>query len=1443
VNVLQIWEHELSAAGRGLSAGLIHMDDAAAGFAEESSPPAGTSARRATTLGKRFRKVVATHLLSQPGQHPKDYDAAPGLVGQKRRTVCFGVAEKMETQSGGQPLRLPPDMQSATDAEGGDRQEQCESDSSCSSGATLDEGTSPRHKRLTTMLDEPDYLRDDLRVAVEVQQSLIRLGELLGQPPGWEPARINRRPFVACFRRAVRKVGAMASPMLRRDLLQRVVCEWCDSEERRQPTQHRSRHEIVEGVHKVGFFWCQVRDAARRGVKELQAQGPAQFEANALEHHADRRDAVRGTALGQLHRVGKDTDSAVSPIPVESTSLPLYGGFRSNAWTSKLDKAVDDIGSDLLRKHILERIAPLRARQKSGQASQFAALGQIFTKLEHADQRTIRRRKTPADRPQATESHTFTLDDQAVRQRGRRAAMTAKTESEVGPRRATVLAPALGSSDRKRLPALSPWAGDRVSTPCTGAARTAIGICGTAAGCAGSTATDRNVGTPRSASVLGVSGDCDWSRKAVRKPALRCGEVDAFHGAKLAVRSAQRGIVPTEATLPHPQPVDADGICTSLGNTRFDALGIATREAAMYLQASTDNRAVPTMHAFFAESGACTADMSKHHLTDVALKALIAPLAARYHNGALEGLNLSAGSLKDGFSELLQELAPTRQALDPANPSRLAVARTRSCARRLDFLDLSFNPLTQQSIYEIANSLLYRRLQVRRLLLSGIPMTPEAIERLCHCVGMSGSIEEVGLSDTHIGRSRQESCDCAAQLCFKVGVLDLSHNFFREEGLASLGRALGGGSIVTRLSLAGNVWSTGAMQDFCEAIGDNCSLDWLDLSACELDDKAAICLEDSLTVHPHLQQLDMSQNPIGVIGLRAMLRITADDSMQLNVLRVQHIRQSIVDPIVQYNPAHDSEDYLHDKALSLGQAYHRAVLRLLLRRAESVGNPVESAFNRFTLAGERRSLAAFARPAHGRRFVVPAEGVAAFSFVIRVIDESITCASDAVAASMRKLRIPVGIAKFIALVRIWREHEYDEERRLFLLAATRDLLFQVAQIKFFAHEAAKQAPDKMGEALATFCTTAERFDRAIVILTLRSAAAKSVSPGLSSRVGVARAARLVSRLARLNLDSLTGRHKFDLVNPTDYSAADRCFQAMHWEASVAATKQLLDTTECGRYIGIRNYTIDGAGGHYWPGKGLPGDGFVGHGVVEFDYVTPFAKPSRGTSPLIEWPKFNELLDFLQAAGGTDICEESRFQALWATAHRIFLEAQQLTRLLGAMRRRWTVDLYVIMFPRCVDFGAPLLDSSHGLLCDRAIFSETELFSLMQRLGMCNTFDPTSIHLPGRNTYNWDLSKRDERIIVWYFLKIGAIEQGEYHFEDCHWTGLSEHCDTGYWRIPDHWFKALPSHGVVSFTYTCLDGHVNMKRRRELARDDLGWVILSSPRKEDPEKRKCRTLPR
>eukprot|EP00746_Dinoflagellata_sp_MGD_P075995 gnl/MRDRNA2_/MRDRNA2_30561_c0_seq1.p1 gnl/MRDRNA2_/MRDRNA2_30561_c0~~gnl/MRDRNA2_/MRDRNA2_30561_c0_seq1.p1 ORF type:complete len:258 (+),score=41.14 gnl/MRDRNA2_/MRDRNA2_30561_c0_seq1:2-775(+) len=212
---------------------------------------------------------------------------------------------------------------------------------------------------------------------------------------------------------------------------------------------------------------------------------------------------------------------------------------------------------------------------------------------------------------------------------------------------------------------------------------------------------------------------------------------------------------------------------------------------------------------------------------------------------------------------------------------------------------------------------------------------------------------------------------------------------------------------------------------------------------------------------------------------------------------------------------------------------------------------------------------------------------------------------------------------------------------------------------------------------------------------------------------------------------------------------------------------------------------------------MPGDGFVGDGILQMDFCS-LLRIVKGT-PRTSETIIHQLLELLKGeADDVLAAQTARFCALKEISHHINVSAQQLHEMCKAFQyEKQRLDTFVMLFPRCTETGTPLFDASRGVLADHNIWGKGARRELKDRLGMPNMFDVHNMHVEGVNSHVFDLSIRDERQCACFVLKVAQAEPGM-NMTNTDWT---ESRHPGF-QVPVTWIDHCPYVGVWSVTYVC-----------------------------------------
>eukprot|EP00746_Dinoflagellata_sp_MGD_P009134 gnl/MRDRNA2_/MRDRNA2_118457_c0_seq1.p1 gnl/MRDRNA2_/MRDRNA2_118457_c0~~gnl/MRDRNA2_/MRDRNA2_118457_c0_seq1.p1 ORF type:complete len:690 (+),score=95.79 gnl/MRDRNA2_/MRDRNA2_118457_c0_seq1:64-2070(+) len=654
------------------------------------------------------------------------------------------------------------------------------------------------------------------------------------------------------------------------------------------------------------------------------------------------------------------------------------------------------------------------------------------------------------------------------------------------------------------------------------------------------------------------------------------------------------------------------------------------------------------------------------------------------------------------------------------------------------------------------------------------------------------------------------------------------------------------------------------MLAFCESLRDCHSLTKLNLSSCGLGAQACVCIEVALKAHSKLTDLDLSQNPLGEDGLRAVLRHTClrllDSSWSCDV---SLLRESMDVSDVEYNYQTLSAEYRGKTALHLSHPYHRAVMKLLLHRGQGMGKSIDQCLLQPIYNGNSvrvSNLDIKQRP--DGLWQVPHSGVLEFTFYC-MDEKQFDTGKDLVHHWHKIRRIPVSLLKFVHVCHMWKQLRMDVVRLHFVSAISKDMQLRVGQVRFFVMQTAQERPHLVPQVMLALSTALAKQDRAALSAMMRTGymveedisgwtkslglsavATKRGSAGqkekkaaqqIGSVILTAGQRRVLTRqlraVATTNLKNPTGHYELNLELPQDYLLAEKIILISRWESDVARERNELDTSQGGNYQAIRNLEIDGVHISSIDDFYLPGDGFIGQGVVTFDFCTQL-RYAKGAQFLSE-AAFTAIMTLL-SRNNLEVSEVAQAEALRANTHRFFVSAVQLRLMLlkftevSNMSEDIRIDVYCSLFPRCTQFGAPLVHRLRGVMGDRRVFANASMGTLITRLGITNTLDVDNLHEHPWNEFSLDLSVHEHRRVGQYLMAISAEEPGVNVIEP-EWTEWKQFSAQATFFIPGHWVTDLPRIGVFSCRYEAeREEWIYLKVRRELAALYFGWLTLEEP---------------
>eukprot|EP00930_Biecheleria_cincta_P101874 TRINITY_DN9351_c0_g1_i2.p1 TRINITY_DN9351_c0_g1~~TRINITY_DN9351_c0_g1_i2.p1 ORF type:complete len:1123 (+),score=171.64 TRINITY_DN9351_c0_g1_i2:216-3371(+) len=703
----------------------------------------------------------------------------------------------------------------------------------------------------------------------------------------------------------------------------------------------------------------------------------------------------------------------------------------------------------------------------------------------------------------------------------------------------------------------------------------------------------------------------------------------------------------------------------------------------------------------------------------------------------------------------------------------------RGALQRLNLSDcIQAGQATQQSLLNLCSPAKAASLQ--SLNLNGVTLSVRLLQPLCEALGQNPSLKTLNLAGTGLG-SALNAMPCISHIfeSKSIKTLDLSWNSFNAEDLAQLGVRVVEKQVVKSLCLSNCAAASHKNNSISpcvffieKLIKDQGSLTSLDLSMNRIDFRGALVIEDALENSRSLHTLDVSSNPLGVTGLRCLLRLLCRTSAGLLSMNIENSfnEDSLtkVQKIQTFTYANPGGFY----TLDMHRPYHRSLLRTLYKMSEMFGVPPDVCF---TIVSYQ--LGQYQHPAQKDQYgvwPVVTEGQLQFSFSIdHALELKLKNVQDDDHAEVLSrfsdmMRITPDFRKLIPLLAQWRSlHGCSKEQATMLAALSRDFRFTAIQLRQFAAADVAMSGLTLANLLPTLIGDA--FDRWLVIQS------------------VAKINELIKTMSRckelllFNPDSPTGKYILDLSTSSGAYVAQALAILDRWEFGVTKRKGLQDTSEKGDWSNVRNakymsqpLEVFASSFDSWI---IPETDWL-----ELDYVSSLRL--RSDSTVLDENTFTEMLKVLEEAkcGGFRQIQVTRL-----LAHSINLNSFQMRRLLGVYKTsEMRTEALVCLFFRVVDI--------HHEKIFRARFEDqSELQALRKRLGSCN-FCPYI--QPEQATLEFDLSVPDQRIAANNFLTLATSERRE-NLKNPRYTFPDGTIDEFAMGLPRSWdtLATMPTSGI------------------------------------------------
>jgi len=682
--------------------------------------------------------------------------------------------------------------------------------------------------------------------------------------------------------------------------------------------------------------------------------------------------------------------------------------------------------------------------------------------------------------------------------------------------------------------------------------------------------------------------------------------------------------------------------------------------------------------------------------------------------------------------------------------------------------------------------------------LSGIPMSMFCHVSLCKAMREHSFLRVAHLSD--IGLSGQAAITCIDELTNSstLECLDLSWNCFSKEVFFHLGERVANDRILIDLNLANcsgscNSGIDNPIQFLLEQLHSASSLTSLDISMNRIDFRGCLVLEDALEMNKSLVELDISNNPLGVLGLRSVLRLLSREESGLLHFNCKDCTSCLEDVkksnLQTFNATNPGGRY----RLDLHRPYHRALLRMFYKMSEHFSVPPGIAFKDLQYSGKQ-----YQHPPKDSNGVwsVLQEGRLTVTFNIEsAFFKGEADPRDFAAFLERyfsKVKTAPGFHKLVPLMAEWAEVAGQSDEQLALLdALARDFRFTYPQLKQLCTNRSMES-DVVTRLLP--CLVG---GKGALYLSL------NLLPYVSDHLMLLRKHR---NFMTFNVQNPTGRYHLDLDNCGDYDVAQQLMLLDLWEKSIAMNMKLPDTSQRGNWSRVRNECFQDAPIIVYS---LAEWILPESGLLQLDYASGKTPPPR--SVVLSDSAFSKLMMGLQQ---TEVDAHSQLESLREVSHHCFVSCLQARELLGiysseAIRS----DLFVMLFSRVTDI--------HNEKLIRVRFDRRDaIHEIRNRLGFLNYFPFIQ---PEQTWFELDLAKADQQIALNMIMKLLGKESYDNlkPFSYTHEDGKVDPLPLGMPRVWEYMDK-MPSEGIVRGMYNCAPEDRSYKLRKELLEHHTAW---------------------
>lgn len=759
------------------------------------------------------------------------------------------------------------------------------------------------------------------------------------------------------------------------------------------------------------------------------------------------------------------------------------------------------------------------------------------------------------------------------------------------------------------------------------------------------------------------------------------------------------------------------------------ALPFPASPTQQYLQACYSDGLLPQPTPFVTGHSACIA-VKDHALLDIDLAAMSQMISL---SPGIEEVDLqnNTGLSGEGVVKLLQCLSQGRSSFPLKKLSLQRVPRAGK--------DRPMNALISFLSSDAAPNL-------KVLNLSGVPLGMQWHVPLCRAIGEHQSLDAVHLANTDLGKGNSASgtrtqsskqCITAILSSATIRLLDLGWNCFDEQVFAVLGEELARTNVLQNLAVPGCSSAscghlrcrdsacecTSPVLAFIEQVPRCKALRRLDLSVNFIDYRGAFVIEEALE-RGGVSELVVQENPLGVIGMRSMLRLLSSETSALRTLSCDGCSIGPGLSGLAFRQSMPSGDYNFD----LSRPFHRAVLRKLYKMCEFFKVQPGEAFTGLQTHAQKDSDGVYS---------VPTQGNLSTSFAldkfIESRSDSIVDAAEYIDFYQQLIFVKIAPSKMGPVLTLWNSFAGDSaQQEAYVDALSKEFILSYPYVERLCADRSMQK-----HVIQTLLSRVDGDTTGLFLTMLRI-------PSLQEYVNVLKRSR---NFFAFNIHNPSGHYALNLASPCDYTLAEQLALVDTWETALRKKLHHEDFSQFGNYSQVRNARYASQKMMSLSAFKLPDNDFL-----EFDYASGRRRP-LGTCAVSE-DVFENILVAVQSsmwrtegkAIGLLLEPAVQLQALRLASHHLFLSTFQLRGLLHVFRTEASrVECFVMFANNVVDMENEKVF--------RVLYSEGALKDIFKRVGCALCFP----YIQPDMTFTFDLAHHDERVAACNLITLAKKE--------------------------------------------------------------------------------------